>query len=528
VSKRVYGIDLGTTYSCIAYVNEFGKPEVIEDIQANNVTTTPSVVYFEPSGNVVVGQDAKESAALYPDRVVSLVKREMGTPWIKQVDDKVYTPQEISRFILEKLAAYAQAKLKSPVEEVVITCPAYFGVNEREATREAGVKARLKVRAIINEPTAAAIAYGMEQGEDQTFLVYDLGGGTFDVTILQVKQHHFEVVAVKGNHRLGGADWDRRIVDWLIQEFANEHAARKADLENNRETMEALLQAAEKQKRGLSQPNRESVSFKVTHGGKECRRQLTRGQFEQMTRDLLDETFALADQALEVAASKGVTKIDQVLLVGGSTLMPQVQAEVQRRFPGANVQLKDPHEIVAKGAALVALREQLVDDLPVLTDGPPSPTQAAKLAELASATGVPTAVIMNLRRLTFEDVLPRSFGVVAYGNNDQLRLFNILLAQQKLPLSFTDKKYCTREDGQTLIQMEVRENNIWEEGSRNGISPEDGLPIGLVEVRLPRPVPKGTPVHVTFSINKEGLLDVEAVVPTTGSVGRVTIERTYA
>jgi molecular chaperone DnaK len=270
---KVYGIDLGTTTSCIACVDEHGKPEIVNNSEGQ--PTTPSVVWFTEDGTAVVGQNAKHESVVHPDRVVSLVKRVMGNAdWLFSCNGKSYKPQEISAHILRKLVNDAQNERGDEIKDVVITCPAYFGVNEREATRQAGQIAGLNVLQIIPEPTAAALAYGMGQERDQVVMVYDLGGGTFDVTVIDVKDKHLRVVAVGGNHRLGGADWDSVIVTYFEQEFERQKNISVDMLERNLETRQQLLNEAERTKIGLSTVNKRD--YRIRHEAESAMVSLTR------------------------------------------------------------------------------------------------------------------------------------------------------------------------------------------------------------------------------------------------------------
>ncbi|HEY2291003.1 MAG TPA: Hsp70 family protein, partial [Thermoanaerobaculia bacterium] len=262
--KRVYGIDLGTTYSCIAHVDEHGKPVVLQN--AEGESTTPSVVFFESKDNVVVGQAAKEVVSIHTDLCVSTVKRAMGDPhWEREFYGHVYKPQDISSFILRKVVGDAEKIIGEKIEDVVITCPAYFGVNEKEATKQAGVLAGLNVLYVIPEPTAAALAYGIEQDQDQVILVYDLGGGTFDITLIEIKAGAINVICTGGDHQLGGKDWDDAVVSYFTQKFEESTGTPADSLLEDQETYQELLNAAEKCKKMLS--SRQSVTEAVRFGG---------------------------------------------------------------------------------------------------------------------------------------------------------------------------------------------------------------------------------------------------------------------
>ncbi len=298
--KRVYGIDLGTTYSAIAYVDEHGKPVVVPNQESERIT--PSVVLFDGE-NVIVGNTAKESAKVEPHRVVSRVKQHMGDPnFIFECEGHAFSAEDISSFILRKVAGDAEIALGDQVTEVVITCPAYFGTPEREATANAGKLAGLNVRAILNEPTAAAIAYGLEQGEDQTVLVYDLGGGTFDITMIEIKDRLIRVICTGGDHHLGGVLWDEAIVMYLAEEFRSQTGCESDPLDDP-EVLNDLFLQAERGKKTLTQ--REKAPFRVTHAGQQARIELDREKFQEITKHLLDRTIELTREMLADAAPRG-------------------------------------------------------------------------------------------------------------------------------------------------------------------------------------------------------------------------------
>ncbi|MDR0417696.1 MAG: molecular chaperone DnaK, partial [Propionibacteriaceae bacterium] len=349
---RAVGIDLGTTNSVVA-VLEGGEPTVIPN--AEGARTTPSVVAFAKAGEVLVGEVAKRQAVTNVDRTIRSVKRHMGTSWSVTIDDKKYTPQEISARVLMKLKRDAEAYLGEAVTNAVITVPAYFSDAERQATKEAGEIAGLTVDRIINEPTAAALAYGLDKsGIEQTVLVFDLGGGTFDVSLLEISEGVFEVKATKGDNRLGGDDWDQRIVDWLVKEFKNAHGI---DLSKDKMARQRLQEAAERAKIELSSAQETQINLPYITAGADgplhLDAKLTRAEFQRLTQDLLDRCRAPFN-AVIADAKTSIDKIDQVILVGGSTRMPAV-ADLVKELSG-----KEPHkgvnpdEVVALGAALQA------------------------------------------------------------------------------------------------------------------------------------------------------------------------------
>jgi len=338
--KRVFGIDLGTTYSAIAYVDEHGKPVIVPNQESERIT--PSVVLFDGE-NVIVGDTAKESAKVEPHRVVSRVKQHMGDPnFVFEHDGQVYSPEDISSFILRKVVGDAEIALggEEKITDVVITCPAYFGTPEREATANAGHLAGLTVRAILNEPTAAAIAYGLEQGEDQTVLVYDLGGGTFDITMIEINDRLIRVICTGGDHRLGGALWDEAIVVYLADQFRAQTGL-DSDPMDDPEVLNDLFLQAERGKKTLSQ--RDKAPFRVTHAGQQARVELDRPKFEEITRHLLERTIELTHEMLADAKAKGSERFDKIILVGGATRMPQVRDRIVAEF-GREPESFDPDE----------------------------------------------------------------------------------------------------------------------------------------------------------------------------------------
>ena len=349
--SKTIGIDLGTTNSCVAVI-EGGEPVVIPN--AEGARTTPSVVAFSKTGERMVGQVAKRQAITNPDRTISSIKREMGSNYKVTIDDKSYTPQEISAMILQKLKADAEAYLGETVSSAVITVPAYFTDAQRQATKDAGKIAGLDVKRIINEPTAAALSYGIDKGEEQKIMVYDLGGGTFDVSIIEMGDGVQEVLATAGNNRLGGDDFDKRIIDWMVTSFKQENGI---DLSGDKMAMQRLKEAAEKAKIELSgmtssQINLPFITADAT-GPKHLDMTLTRAKFNELTADLVEKTIGPVRQAMQDAGLQ-FSQISKVLLVGGSSRIPAVQEEVKKLtgkepFKGIN-----PDECVAIGAALQA------------------------------------------------------------------------------------------------------------------------------------------------------------------------------
>jgi molecular chaperone DnaK len=513
----VYGIDLGTTYSCIARVDEYLKPEVISNEEGDRIT--PSVVLFEAGDNIVVGRTAKESAVLTPGRVVEMVKRHMGEKgWTFDCDGKEYPAEEISSYILRKLARDAQEKTGEPVHDVVITCPAYFGIAEREATANAGRIAGLHVREVINEPTAAAIVYGVQNEQDQVVMVYDLGGGTFDVTVIEIKGGAITVIVTGGDHNLGGKDWDEIIVQYLSQQWM-EKTGSFTEPANNEETLQDLWLRAENAKRALS--SKQEVNVPVTHDGQREGITLTREKFNDLTAHLLESTMKFTTSTIEAAARRGYTTIDQILLVGGSTRMPQVQ----ERLKALNIPLKvhDPDESVAKGAAIYAQKLMLNDKiehkvaaaLGMSTEQVDfSQVSLRVLAQaqeaVASDEGLMPAALKKVAEVKVTNVASHSFGVVVKDEEkDQDIISNLVLIQNALPTEHT-REYYTIFANQSAVRFTVMENIF---DTEEVDDPGYGEEIGVVTLPMPPGMPKHSPVEVTFELNNQGRLHIMAREP---------------
>jgi len=470
---RVVGIDLGTTNSVIA-VLEGGKPVVIPNAEGSR--TTPSVVGFSKTGERLVGQVAKRQAVTNPERTITSIKRKMGTNYKVNIDGKDYTPQEISAMILQKLKADAEAYLGEKITKAVITVPAYFSDSQRTATRDAGIIAGLEVLRIINEPTAAALAYGLDKEEDQTILVYDLGGGTFDVSILELGDGVFEVKATSGNNHLGGDDFDQRIVDYVAEEFKKEHGI---DLRNDMMALQRLKEAAEKAKIELSGLMTANINLPFItadqSGPKHLDMTITRAKFNELTRDLVEATIGPMKQAL---ADAGLTPddIDKVILVGGSTRIPAVQ-EAVKNFLG-----KEPHkgvnpdECVAIGAAIQA--------------------------------GVLSGEVKDVVLL---DVTPLSLGIETLGG-----VFTKLIERNTTIPTSKKQIFSTAADGQTAVEIHVLQ------GERP--MAKDNLTLGRFLLEGIPPAPRGVPkIEVTFDIDANGIVNVSAKDLGTGKEQKITI-----
>ena len=477
---RAVGIDLGTTNSAIA-VLEGGEPTIIPN--AEGARTTPSVVAFSKTGEVLVGEIAKRQAVTNVDRTISSVKRHMGTDWTTEIDGKKYTAQEISARILMKLKADAEAYLGEPVTEAVITVPAYFNDAQRQATKDAGQIAGLKVERIVNEPTAAALAYGLEKGkEDELILVFDLGGGTFDVSLLEVGTDDdgfstIQVRATSGDNHLGGDDWDQRIVNWLIDQVK---AKTGADLSKDAVALQRLKEAAEQAKKELSSATSTNISLQylsmTADGPIHLDESLTRAKFEELTSDLLERT---KKPFRDVMAEAGVTvsEIDHVVLVGGSTRMPAV-TEVVKELTGGREPNKgvNPDEVVAVGAALQA------------------------------------GVIQGDRKdVLLIDVTPLSLGIETKGG-----VMTKLIDRNTAIPTKASEIFSTAEDGQPSVLIQVYQ------GEREFA--RDNKLLGTFELSGIAPAPRGVPqIEVTFDIDANGIVHVSAKDRGTGKEQSVTI-----
>ena len=470
---KIIGIDLGTTNSCVA-VMEGGNAVVIPN--SEGARTTPSVVAFAKSGERLVGQTAKRQAVTNPDKTIISIKRHMGSDYKVNIDDKKYTPQEVSAMILQKLKADAEAYLGETVTEAVITVPAYFTDSQRQATKDAGQIAGLTVKRIINEPTAAALSYGIDKEEDQTVMVYDLGGGTFDVSIIEMGDGVQEVLATAGNNRLGGDDFDQRIIDWLAKEFkANEGI----DLTNDKMAMQRLKAAAEKAKIELSGVTTSTISLPFitadATGPKHIETTLTRAKFNELTHDLVDATMGPVRQAISDSGLK-TTEIDKILMVGGSSRIPAVQEAVQKYLGKEPFKGINPDECVAMGAAL----------------------QGGVLGG-------------DVKGLLLLDVTPLSLGIETLGGV----CTKIIERNTTIPTK-KSQIFSTAADNQTSVEVNVLQ------GEREFA--RDNKSLGLFHLDGILPARRGTPqIEVTFDIDANGIVHVSAKDLGTGKEQSISI-----
>jgi molecular chaperone DnaK len=510
----IFGIDLGTTYCCIAYVDEYGRPNVVPNIAG--LRTTPSVVQFDGKERIV-GQEAKNSSVLNPDTTVDMVKRYMGrsNEYSFKYEQISYTPEEISSFILRKLVQDAEQQTSYKITDVVITCPAYFGIPEREATAKAGEIAGLNVRSIINEPTAAAIAYGINEQTDQTVLVYDLGGGTFDVTIIKIESGNITVVCTDGDHYLGGRDWDEIIVGYLAGEWQKQIGSSEDPLESS-ETLQDLKEKAEKAKQTLT--GRENTAIRIVHDSQSARIDLTREKFDELTDSLLSRTIELTKQAIAEASKRGVHDFDELLMVGGSTRMPQVARRLKAEF-NKEPKFSDPDEAVAKGAAIYGQKLMLDDDfVKRLAAAVGSTSERVDIEkvdqkvveevqkEIAQEYGLQLPAVKKSLDTKIINVTSRSFGIIVWNPRlDKENVSNMIIRNDTLPASIT-KTFGTREANQDTVEL-VIVDNLSSDGEYNVA---DSRELGKTEINLPSNLPEDSPIEVTFQLDEQGRLKMHA------------------
>jgi molecular chaperone DnaK len=543
--QGIFGIDLGTTYSVVAYIDETGRPAVVRNTDGDD--TTPSVVYFESASNVVVGKTAKSSAGVFPDEVVSLIKREMGNKdFSRTFHGKEFSPSAISALILGTLAESAQEETGRPVRQVVITVPAYFGLLEKDATKKAGEIAGLDVIGIVPEPVAAALSYGVTgNAAGTTFVVYDLGGGTFDVTLIKMTDTSVEVLAVDGNHKLGGADWDSRLFDYFKDQVIEQSG--DDSIEDDEGSLQELRLLAEETKKALSKAESRKVNYR--YSGMATTITVTRAQFEEMTADLLEETIRITNRMLEEAEGPGRFpgvrgQISEFLLVGGSSKMPAVMERVRKEYPW-EPKVADPDLAVAKGAALYAAGQTVriveagaAGDAPA-GDGkrrgslPSGPVSAEAVASVAADTGLDPDVIEKLADKTIVNVLPKAVGIKLVDTDlpnwqdlpDEQSCYieHLIPAQTQLPHRAPDFVAGTTVANQQSIEMW-----IWEQ---DGEVADRALPAnhpvsnaGYIEGIGSFRLPAGSDINIIFDVDAEGIVSLLAIEPVSGKELRMSVK----
>ena len=530
MTNRIYGIDLGTTYSAIAFIDEYGKAQIITN--SDNERITPSVVFFESEDNVIVGKIAKESAKTDPLRVVDFVKRQMSDKdWTFEVDGRSYKPEEISALILKRLAGDANKTGEHNVKDVVITVPAYFGDVERERTRTAGEIAGLNVIEILDEPVAAAIHYGLaDDAKGKNVIVYDLGGGTFDVTVVKIgdnpERNEISIVCTEGNHQLGGKDWDDHILRHYVAEFQSQTGC-NADILSDQEAAYDLRINAETDKQTLTR--KEKVVRRVSYEGERANIELHREKFDMLTEGLLEQTFALTDKVLGEARDKGIAKIDAFLLVGGSTRMKQIKEKVTAKY-GASLGITpvefDVDEAVAKGAAIAGKIKVItgkvdeaisaiageqgvnVDDL---TEAEKDEITKVAVVQVADEMGMIDEEVLLLGIKTqLQKVATKSYGIRALKGGQPI-IRNLIVKQTPVPVEGS-QTFGTAGANADEIDLVVFVNNESESDAPLEVSEE----LGNAVFNLDGNLPEKAPIEITFKLDEQGSLTLVGLDKTHG------------
>ena len=510
--SKIIGIDLGTTNSCVA-IMEGGNVTIIPN--SEGARTTPSVVNIKDNGEVVVGEIAKRQAVTNPTSTVSSIKTHMGSDYKVEIFGKKYTPQEISAKILQKLKKDAEAYLGEEVKEAVITVPAYFTDSQRQATKDAGTIAGLDVKRIINEPTAAALAYGLEKKKEEKVLVFDLGGGTFDVTIMRISSDKIEVICSDGDHDLGGKIWDEALMHYLSEQFIEEIGY---EIEFDEYAMQDLRLKSEKIKKQLTSKTQAGDMLEVMGNRKKI--SITRDKFDEITSTLLNETLKKTEEAIKIAKEKGYKVIDEILLVGGSTRMPQVKKALTERFEETEIKVLEPDEAVAKGAAIHAVnvyvnnQKSLTEkdfesdeDVKVTVDGDEKEINAKDYKEDLTFSPEMMSIGGNTREIIIATT--KSFAIKVENKEGLKRCFNMIIKNEAMPNGILEVpgNFSTLHDNQASVNIEIYENDYMDKY----FDVDDDLRIGNAILELPENLPSGSPIEITLKLNKEGILEVRGL-----------------
>jgi molecular chaperone DnaK len=495
--RKAVGIDLGTTFSAVAHIDAYGKPQIVPN--SENERITPSVILFDDSG-VIVGSIAKNSAVAEHEKIVDFVKREIGKPkehFHREFEEKVYSAEELSALILKKLKGDAEKYLKQPVTDAVITVPAYFNDAERTATITAGQLAGLNVLQIINEPTAAALAYGLDKLDDnQTVFVFDLGGGTFDVTIMRIEGHKIDIIATNGDHRLGGKDWDDVIVNFVAEEFDRAHGENPLlDLQSYQDLQSRALAAK------VQLSSRPRTAMVHHHNGKSVKVDLTREEFEQKARHLVEKCKTICEIVMQEGNMKWA-QVDKILLVGGMTRMPMVREMISQLSPAPMVSDVNPDEAVAMGAAIQAtlsmLREEETSGEKLLADN--------TREQFSSRDG---------RLMQVNDITSHTLGVVLWDETHlEEYVFPMIRKRTAIPAA-AKNSFGTANANMPRAVVKIVEGE--------STLPGECTPLGVCDIKLPPLLPKGSPVQLSYEYNANQVLEV--AVEACGNRSMLSIER---
>ncbi|KGF01800.1 Hsp70 family protein [Actinomyces sp. S4-C9] len=502
MSETVYGIDLGTTYSAIARISDLGAPEIIPNFEGDQ--TTPSVVYFEGPSDVIVGAEAKRVSVSDPDNACTLIKRHIGTEFPQEFQGEVYSPEAISGLILKELVSAANQETGGEVQKVVITVPAYFGVQEREATKQAGEIAGLEVIGIVTEPVAAALSIGMQSDRAETIMVYDLGGGTFDTTVMKVDAGKVQVVAVDGNRKLGGADWDEALVELCIKKFVEE-TGYDDDPHFDDDFMIDLRLAVEDAKKTLTK--RQETTVRLVLEGTKANVKITREEFEAETSHLINQTIEISERTMEIARKNDPDiSVDRVLLVGGSARMPMVREALKNRLSW-DAEDTEFDLAVAKGAAIYG--KAAVDEV-LMVDG-----EDDDQVQGTEAKAEPKYFLGGASTLQVSNVLSRGVGVkFSRSVEDEVGYIHFFAhANDEIPMTPDPIEAGTLVDNQSSVVVSMYEQG----GERESELPDDNRLMKDAELPLPEGLPKGSPIDITTRISGEGLVTMVASDPNTGN-----------